>query len=297
MRLRLDLAYDGTDFSGWATQPGLRTVQNTVESWITQVLGLPEPARLVVAGRTDAGVHATGQVAHLDLPDGATVSLRDGTHQSVEHTLAHRLPRVLPEDVALRQVSVVEDTFDARFSAIWRRYEYRLWDDLTIRDPLLRRRSATVRGELDLTSIRTAAQLLLGLHDFAAFCKPREGASTIRTLQQLDLERTDSGEVLVQVRADAFCHSMVRSLVGALVGVGSTSRRIARDQQWLAGLLHRSARDSSVEMMPARGLTLVEVGYPDPREWAPRAQQARHRRDASELDTPEPAVNLEGNQP
>ncbi|MCT1460143.1 tRNA pseudouridine(38-40) synthase TruA [Aestuariimicrobium sp. p3-SID1156] len=280
MRLRLDLAYDGTDFSGWATQPGLRTVQGELEGWITQVLRLPEPAQLVVAGRTDAGVHATGQVCHLDLPEGWRVPVRDGEREDVDALLGHRLRRVLPADVVVHAVRPVPTDFDARFSALWRRYTYRVWDERTHRDPTLRRRSATVRGSLDVDAMNSGAQVLLGLHDFAAFCKPRQGATTIRTLQRLEAVRNEAGEVVVMVVADAFCHSMVRSLMGALCAVGQgVPSRVRRDEEWLAALLRATGRDSSVLMMPASGLTLSEVGYPAEDQLAARAVQARRRRD------------------
>ena len=246
MRYRLDLAYDGTDFFGWATQPGLRTVEETLATWVAQVLRLDEPARLIVAGRTDAGVHATGQVCHFDLPDD----------------------------------------FDARFSATFRRYTYRLWDDLGIHEPTLRRRVAQVRGVLDVEAMNTAAELLLGLHDFAAFCKPRKGATTIRTLRQLSGVRDPVGTVVFTVVADAFCHSMVRSLMGAIVGVGQgeppRKGRIRRDQDWVAALLAAAVRDSTVLMMPASGLTLSEVGYPTDDQLAVRAAESRRRREPHE---------------
>lgn len=283
MRYRIDLAYDGTDFHGWASQPGLRTVQDTLESWIAQVLRLAEPAPLVVAGRTDAGVHASGQVCHFDLPDDFTVSLRDGHRGEVAQVLERRLRRVLPDDLVVRRVRTVSADFDARFSATHRRYTYRLWDERSVREPTLRRRVAVVRGELDLAAMNEAADLLLGLHDFAAFCKPREGASTIRTLRELNGVREPDGTIVLTVVADAFCHSMVRSLVGALVGVGRAGAgRVRRDRDWVAALLAARARDSSVVMMPASGLTLSEVGYPAEDQYAARAEQARQRRDAPE---------------
>ncbi|MGD8215949.1 tRNA pseudouridine(38-40) synthase TruA [Aestuariimicrobium sp. Y1814] len=281
MRYRLDLAYDGTDFFGWATQPGRRTVQDTLETWITQVLRLGEPARLVVAGRTDAGVHAAGQVCHLDVPDDHEVRLRSGTGD-LATVLDHRLRRVLPDDLVVRGVRPVPDDFDARFSATFRRYTYRLWDEQSEREPTLRRRVAQVRGVLDLSAMNEAGDLLLGLHDFAAFCRPREGATTIRTLRQLQGVRTSDGTVEFTVVADAFCHSMVRSLMGALVAVGQAGAdrpgRVPRDLAWVADLLGRPRRDSSVLVMPAGGLTLSEVGYPAEDQFAARSAEARNRR-------------------
>lgn len=260
-RYRLDLGYDGAAFHGWAAQTGLRTVQGELETWIGRVLRLPAPPTLTCAGRTDAGVHARGQVAHLDLdlPEPETVAA----------TLARRLRRALPEDVAVFRVSIAPAGFDARFAAIWRRYAYRLSSGVL--DPLLRGTTAAVRASLDLDRVNAGATALLGLHDFAAFCRVREGATTVRELQWLEAAELPDGRVEIGVRADAFCHSMVRSLVGALVEVGSGRR----DLDWLRGLLTSSSRVGEVPVMPARGLVLEEVGYPPDDQLAHRAQEAR----------------------
>lgn len=263
MRLRLDLSYDGTQFHGWAAQPGLRTVQGVLEEWIGRVLRLPQPPSLVVAGRTDAGVHARGQVCHLDLPDEL------GT--DITATLHRRLYRVLPHDIAISRVSVAPEGFDARFSAIWRRYCYRLVDESVTPDPLLRGHVTRVRGQINVDTINVASQLLLGLRDFAAFCKPREGATTIRELRELNATRRADGVIEVHLLADAFCHSMVRSLVGALSAVGGGQRNLA----WLETVAATSRRHGEVLVMPAHGLTLEEVGYPADDQLATRAEQAR----------------------
>lgn len=267
-RFRLDLGYDGAAFHGWAAQTELRTVQGELETWIGRVLRLPEPPALVCAGRTDAGVHARGQVAHvdLDLPEP----------EEVAATLARRLRRALPEDLVVHRVGIAPDGFDARFAAIWRRYAYRLADRTP--DPLTRHTTATVRGELAVDALKAAGGQLLGLHDFAAFCRAREGATTIRELQWLHTVRLDDGRVEIGVRADAFCHSMVRSLVGALVEVG-TGRR---DAAWLVGLLDAPARSSEVPVLPPHGLVLEEVGYPPDDQLAGRAREARARRTIEE---------------
>lgn len=262
MRLRLDIAYDGTEFHGWASQRGLRTIQEELEAWLPRLLRLSEPVTLTCAGRTDAGVHARGQVAHVDLPD-----VPDAERTVAE--LAYRLRNVLPPDLVVRRVTVAPPGFDARFSAIWRRYVYRLADATP--DPLLRIHVHSVRQELDLSRINNVAPRLLGLHDFAAFCKAREGATTIRNLQQLSARRTWGDVAEITVLADAFCHSMVRSLVGALFDV-ATGRREA---DWLVGLLGASERAGEIKVMPPGGLTLEEVGYPPDRELAARARQAR----------------------
>lgn len=263
-RWRLDIAYDGTEFSGWAAQPGRRTVQGVLERWIPQVLRLDRPVALVCAGRTDAGVHARGQVAHLDVPVG-TESPR---------LLAHRLARVLPPDVVVGGIRWVSDDFDARFAAVWRRYVYRLVDAGVVADPLLRRHVVRLGVPVDHEAMNAAAGELTGLRDFAAFCKRRDGATTIRTLLEMHAERLPSGVIATTVRADAFCHSMVRSLMGAVVAVGSGRRDVA----WLRTVLASPGRDSSVQVMPAHGLCLEEVGYPADEALAERARQARAAR-------------------
>lgn len=268
-RFRLDLAYDGTRFAGWARQPDLRTVQGELEAWIPRVLRLHEPTPVTVAGRTDAGVHARGQVAHVDLPSRCDAG-RGGPSETGP-LLARRLARVLPDDLVVRRVSVAPDGFDARFSAVWRRYCYRLWDAPESVDPLRRVCVAMSRHALDVPAMHAAGQSLVGLHDFAAFCRPRPGATTIRALHLLAVTRLPDGTVEVDVRADAFCHSMVRSLVGALVAVGDRSRGAA----WLDGLLRRPDRAGDVFVMAPRGLTLEEVGYPPDADLGERATVAR----------------------
>jgi tRNA pseudouridine38-40 synthase len=273
VRWRLDISYDGTNFSGWAAQAGLRTVQGELESWITRVLRLKEPVQLVCAGRTDAGVHARGQVAHLDL-DQTVIS--DGGDE-----LTTRLNKVLRGDCVVRRISAAPPGFDARFAAIWRRYVYRLSDAGVPPDPLFRYQIARVRSEVDLARLNEEAATLLGLRDFGAFCRRRDGASTIRTLLELTGRRQPAGPMAgvieCTVRADAFCHSMVRSLVGALVAVATGQR----DHEWLAEITERRVRDSTITVMPAAGLTLEEVGYPADHELPVRALEARAMREAS----------------
>ncbi len=263
MRLRIDLSYDGARFHGWAAQPGLRTVQGEVEAAITTILRLASPAILTCAGRTDAGVHARGQVAHVDLDDA--------THE-VEH-LARRLRSLLPDDIRLRSLGEAPDGFDARFSALERRYTYRLRDRGPA-DPLARGHVVDWPRELDVDAMNAAAEPLLGEHDFAAFCKKREGATTIRTLLALHTDRRDDDLLETTVRADAFCHSMVRSLMGALVAAGE--RRF--DPAWTADVLRAGERDARVRVMPAHGLVLEDVVYPPDDALAERADEARQRR-------------------
>jgi tRNA pseudouridine38-40 synthase len=261
MRLRLDLSYDGAQFHGWAAQPGLRTVQGELEAALVTVQRLTSPVSLTCAGRTDAGVHARGQVAHVDLADSTDVD-----------TLAHRLRSFLPDDISLRALSTAPDGFDARFSALERRYVYRLRDG-GAGDPLIRGYVVDWPRELDVDAMNTAAAPLLGEHDFAAFCKKRAGATTIRTLRHLHSERRDD-LLETTVRADAFCHSMVRSLMGALVAVGE--HRFP--PEWASSVLETGARDARVRVMPAHGLVLEEVTYPPADAVAERASESRRRR-------------------
>ncbi len=300
-RLRLDIAYDGTAFAGWAKQPGLRTVQGALEDALAQLLARTPPApTLVVAGRTDAGVHATGQVAHLDLTDEHIASLDrpprgraaaadagEGAHvPSVDRAaaaLARRLNGVLGarSDVVVLACAPAPDGFDARFSATWRAYRYRISDVDGPRDPLQRHRTVELPVALDAAVLQEAADALLGLHDFAAYCKPREGASTIRTLQELTWTRASDGALEATVRADAFCHSMVRALVGACVAAASGRVGVTR----LRELLELRERTSEFTVMPARGLVLERVGYPPDAELRARNEITRAKRGAHEVDT------------
>jgi len=274
VRLRIDLAYDGTDFRGWARQPNLRTVQGTLEAAIARILG-GDP-RLVVAGRTDAGVHASAQVAHLDLTEGQERRLLSGRHPEPE-ALAARLNGVLGPypDVFVHRVGVAPEGFDARFSAVWRRYAYRVADRTTGYDPLERGRTTWVPASLDVAAMDAAARSLRGLHDFAAYCKPREGATTIRTLLEYGWHRDDSGALIASVKADAFCHSMVRALVGACVAAGEGRIDVAR----VAEIRDELTRTNEIKVLAARGLTLTEVGYPADELLATRAEQTRARRE------------------
>jgi tRNA pseudouridine38-40 synthase len=266
VRWRLDLAYDGTDFAGWARQPNLRTVQGTLEAALATVLRLPSVS-VVVAGRTDAGVHARGQVCHADLPDLAGIGEGD---EPLATKLRCRLDTLLPDDVRVTSVSEAPEGFDARFSAVWRRYAYRICDDPTRVDPLRRREVLSWPRRLDDEAMNEAARPLVGTHDFAAFCRQREGATTIRALHRLSWER--AGALLVAtVVADAFCHQLVRSLVGASIVVGEGKR----PPSWLAILLAGKVRDPAAPVVAAHGLTLEEVGYPPDADLADRAGRTR----------------------
>jgi len=263
VRIRLDVAYDGSDFKGWAVQPGLRTVEGELSTALATVLRVPEVS-LTCAGRTDAGVHARGQVVHTDLAE-----LPYELPQ-----LARRANGVVGADLQVHRVVAAPDGFDARFSASWRRYAYRVADRPDLVDPLRRGHVLTWSRPLDEALMNAAALALLGEHDFASFCKQREGATTIRTLLDLLWTREDDGLLVAHVRADAFCHSMVRSLVGCLLAIGDGRR----DVDWAASVLAQARRESTVAVAPAHGLVLEEVGYPPDAELGARVQVTRARR-------------------
>lgn len=268
LRLRLDIAYDGAGFHGWARQRGgLRTVQGELEQALDTVLRVAGSA-LTVAGRTDTGVHARGQVAHLDVDPETLAEAATGREPCA--SLARRLNGIVDPDVRVRGVAIAPPGFDARFSAIWRRYQYRIADRLGTVDPLTRGHVLPWPRALDVEAMGEAAAALAGEHDFAAFCKKREGATTIRELLEFSWTRAD-GVAVATVRADAFCHHMVRALVGCMIAVGEGRR--ARD--WPAAVLAARARDSAVTVVDPRGLTLEEVGYPAAAAMAERARASR----------------------
>ncbi|OIJ67486.1 tRNA pseudouridine(38-40) synthase TruA [Streptomyces mangrovisoli] len=268
VRIRLDLSYDGAGFHGWAKQAGgKRTVQGEIEDALRTVTRSGETTyELTVAGRTDAGVHARGQVAHVDLPAGLWEEHRE--------KLLKRLAGRLAKDVRIWSLTEAPAGFNARFSAIWRRYAYRVTDSPGGVDPLLRGHVLWHDWPLDVDAMNEAARRLLGEHDFAAYCKKREGATTIRTLQELSLVRGEDGIVTATVRADAFCHNMVRSLIGALLFVGDGHR----GPEWPGKVLAAGVRDSAVHVVRPHGLTLEEVGYPADELLAARNKEARNKR-------------------
>jgi len=252
VRVRLDLSYDGTAFSGWAKQAGgRRTVQGEVEDALRTVTRSGAVAYdLTVAGRTDAGVHARGQVAHVDLPGELWAEHRE--------KLLKRLAGRLPKDVRVWGVAEAPEGFNARFAALWRRYVYRVGDRAGGVDPLLRSHVLWHDWELDVEVMDAAAKSLVGEHDFAAYAKKREGASTVREIFDFGVTRRADGVVEIEVRADAFCHNQVRSMVGALVFVGDGHR----GAEWPRKVLDAGVRDSAVHVVRPHGLTLEEVAYP-----------------------------------
>jgi tRNA pseudouridine38-40 synthase len=269
VRLRIDLAYDGAGFHGWARQDGLRTVQGDIESALDTVLRTAGSS-LTVAGRTDTGVHARGQVAHVDLDPDVLADITGRGKARPTEALLRRLNGLLDTDVRIHRITEAPAGFDARFSAIWRRYAYRIADDPASVDPLERGHVLAWPRPLDLDRMNQAAAELIGEHDFASFCRKREGATTIRSL--LDLEwALEGGVAVATVRADAFCHNMVRSLVGCMLAVGEGRH----EPTWAAEVLLRRQRDPGVTVAHASGLTLEEVGYPADDQLAARAEGSR----------------------
>lgn len=267
-RLRIDLGYLGTKFSGWAIQPGLRTVQGSLEEALAIALRCDRSLiTSVVAGRTDAGVHALHQVCHVEIPDGVKLGKLDSLLKRVQGTLR-------TDDIALHQISLAPEGFDARFSALSRTYEYRIDDRGSKRNPLHHLFTYRSSFSLDDAAMNAVSQKLCGLHDFAAFCRPKPGATTIRHLTHFAWTRDADGILTGSVIADAFCHSMVRSLVGSAVAVGRG--RLSVDE--VVELRNKGERTSAWTTMAAKGLTLISVEYPPDELVASRALDTRTRR-------------------
>jgi tRNA pseudouridine38-40 synthase len=299
-RWRLLLAYDGAAFRGFAVQPEVPTVAGALRLALQRTARLSEPPALTGAGRTDAGVHARGQVVHVDLPPL--------TYDGVG--LARALNRQLAPDVVVRRAEEVGDDFDARRSATARTYRYLVWN-APAPDPLLARIAWHVRDPLDLVAMRTASDVLLGSHDFRSFCRRKPGTdgaepvmrTVLRTRWRVDEgpEASDAGAgadvggdadadapdhpgarlLRFEISARSFCHQMVRSLVASLVEVG-------RGKETAAGLMERlraASRHTMPDPAPPGGLCLVSVTYGDTRAPAPGLQLERRasaglRRDA-----------------
>lgn len=270
-RYRIDFGYDGTEFNGFAKQPGLRTVQSELVKAIAVIFGKDDSDfKLRIAGRTDAGVHAQHQVAHLDL---TPIQLkRIGRNPDV----AGRVNTALPSDIRVYSFDVAPAGFDARYSATFRRYRYRVADKQSFVDPLDVRYVLSVKPDLDLKIMKRAAKVMVGLHDFGGFCKPRPGATTIRRLRSVKIARDPKkGQIIeIELKGDAFCHNMVRSLVGALIAVGRGRAGVSD----VATRLKSGSRAGSLKVVAAKGLSLIEVGYPKDSKMALQAQNTRKRR-------------------
>jgi tRNA pseudouridine38-40 synthase len=280
LRIRLDLSYDGGPFSGWAVQPGLRTVQGVLEEALA--LLIRRQVRVTVAGRTDAGVHARGQVVHLDLTETEWRGLNRGAELEPAVALLRRLRGALSRGlgqlsgaVEVHRVLIAPAGFDARFSALWRRYSYRIADGPTLWDPLGRHSTLWHKEQLDTGLLNEGASRLLGLQDFRSYCKPREDATTIRELQRFEFTRGADGVIVAAVQADAFCHNMVRSLIGAALHVGSGLEQPG----WLYERLIARQRDARSVLAAPHPLVLEEVAYPSASGLLARAELTRARRE------------------
>jgi tRNA pseudouridine38-40 synthase len=269
IRISGKIAYDGKDFSGWGLQPDRRTVQGVLEDAISTLLRVD---RVIVqcAGRTDAGVHATAQVIHFDIAETDAMEMKD---------LTYKINAILPEDVSIQELEVTTPDFDARFAALSRSYEYLIYQGQ--RNPLLRERAHRSYLPLDVAAMNDASKALIGLHDFSAFCKKREGATTLRTLMKFEWTETADGLIKVELEADAFCYSMVRGLIGAVLAIGEGKF----DKAWLENYLAGREREAHVFAAPALGLTMVDVNYPDASEYANRIGETLQVRDTDTLES------------
>nr|WP_051098592.1 tRNA pseudouridine(38-40) synthase TruA [Sporichthya polymorpha] len=272
------MAYDGTAFAGWAVQDGQRTVAGVLAAALTTVLRLPAAPLLTVAGRTDAGVHARGQVAHVDVPVVNWEAVPGRMRATPGEALVRRLAGLLPRDVRVFAAAPAPPGFDARFGALSRRYAYRVGDAPGGVDPLRRLDVLWHPRVLDVAAMDAAARHLTGEHDFAAFCKLREGQSTVRRLIRFGWSRVtegpEAGLLVADVEADAFCHHMVRALVGASFAVGEGRRPV----EWPAAVLSSREKDSAVQVVPPHGLTLEEVRYPPDADLTARVAETRRPR-------------------
>ncbi|GAA1820415.1 tRNA pseudouridine(38-40) synthase TruA [Nesterenkonia flava] len=278
-RIRLDLAYDGNAYRGWAAQPGLLTVEGVVREALATIIRREVP--VTVAGRTDAGVHARGQVVHFDLEAGEWQALSRGRDITAEEALLRRLSGVLGRQegaVVVHHAVQVPQAFDARFSALSRTYTYRIADRRELWDPLRRQDTAWVRRHVDEQLMDAEATAVLGLHDFGSFCRPREHSTTIRELQAFTITRGEDGVITARLQADAFCHHMVRTLIGACLDVGEGRR----EPGWLMQRLGEPSWDQNVRLAPPQGLVLESVQYPPDDQLASRAEQTRAMRPQSD---------------
>lgn len=277
-RIRLELAYDGHAYRGWAAQPSQPTVQGVLQDALATLIRREVP--VVVAGRTDAGVHARHQVVHLDLSAEEWEYLARGRQIAPEVALHRRLQGILGREdgaVVVGEVAVAPEGFDARFSALSRTYSYRIADTSARWDPLRRHDTAWIRPALDAQAMHAEALSVRGLHDFGSFCKPRDHATTIRTLEDFVIQRGSDGIITATLTADAFCHHMVRALIGACIEVGEGRK----EPGWLWQRLQEPAWDQRVRLAPPQGLVLESVSYPSDDRLALRAEQTRALRPRS----------------
>ena len=267
-RVRITLSYDGTNFFGWGRQADRRSVQGELESALKTLYRAQLDT--VVAGRTDAGVHATGQVCHVDIPEG------DFGFEISD--LAYRLNRILTDEIRIKGADQVSKDFHARFGALRRHYIYKIKDGNGLIEPVQRLDIAPWYRNLDIDLMNQAAKTLIGEHDFFSYAKFREHSTTIRDLQRFDFERNSDGVIVAHVSADAFCYNMVRALIGTMVYIGEGRFPIT----WAKEILERRERPSDSVVFPAKGLTFIGVDYPDENELAARANKVMGLREAND---------------
>jgi len=261
-RIRAKLAYDGTNYAGFGKQPDQVSIQGELEKSLKQIFN--QTIKTIAAGRTDRGVHARGQWVHFDLPQSAWQKVKDA-----KYSLNH----VLPSDIRILEIEKVIEDFDARYSALWRRYTYWVADKTHQLDPLRRHYVYKYGYKLDLAKLNKTSQMLIGLHDFATYCKPREHSSTVRNLMQFDWQVID-GLFVAELKADAFCYGLVRNLIGAVLPAGAGL--IAIDEPKVR--LVKKQRSETIFQAPANGLVLEEISYPAPALWAAQSKITRNPR-------------------
>ena len=267
-RARITLSYDGSNFFGWGKQSDRRTIQGEVESALSTLYR--RELETIVAGRTDAGVHAINQVAHVDLP------ITDPGFEF--ESLTYRLNRILTEEIRIKSVERAAKDFHARFTALRRHYIYKILDGNQVLEPLQRFDTAPWYRELDVANMNDAARSLIGQQDFFSFAKYRENSTTIRELQRFDFERRKDGVIISHISADAFCYNMVRALIGTMVYIGEGRFPVS----WARELLEKRERPSDSLVFPARGLTFIGVDYPKDEELAARATKTMNLRNWDE---------------
>lgn len=272
-RAKITLAYDGTNFFGWGKQRDRRTIQGELEDALRTLYR--RDLETVVAGRTDAGVHATGQVIHVDLPIGGASDFGFEFED-----LAYRLNRILTEEIRIKNAERAPEDFHARFGALRRHYIYKIQDGLGIIEPVKRLDITPWYRHLDIEKMNSAASDLLGEHDFFSFAKYRENSTTIRNLERFDFTRSEEGLIISHISADAFCYNMVRSLIGAMVYIGEGRFPTS----WARETLIKRERPSDSVVFPARGLTFVGVEYPVDSQLAARANKVMGLRDLSNIN-------------
>jgi tRNA pseudouridine38-40 synthase len=252
-RYRIDLAYDGTDFYGFSKQSAHRTVAGELLSGLVKIFGEDdEDFRMRVAGRTDAGVHAQAQVAHLDLTPEQLKRVRRG------HGVAERLNKIIDPDVRVTAFEEADPGFHARFSALSRRYRYSIADRSVTPNPMTSRYMLEILWNLEVAPMIEVAKEFMGLRDFRAFCKERDGTTTIRELREISVKRRPNGVIDIEVEADAFCHNMVRSVVGALMSAGSGRTTAKEVRKALKG----QRNEHAYKVQAPQGLTLIKISYP-----------------------------------